>query len=89
MEIIALTACCLHNYLVDHSMSSYAPQALLDSEDDNHNLHPGEWRTEQELTALQASYQRNGSQNAKENHDILRSFFATVGAVPWQDNMTV
>ncbi|KAK2564467.1 hypothetical protein P5673_011909 [Acropora cervicornis] len=66
VEIIALTACCLHNYLVDHSMSSYAPQALLDSEDDNHNLHPGECRTERELTALQASYQRNGSHKAKE-----------------------
>lgn len=89
VEMIVLAACCLHNYLVDHSMSSYAPQALLDNEDENHNFNPGEWRTEQELTALQASYQRNGSQKAKQQQDILKSFFATIGAVPWQENMIV
>ena len=71
----------MRNYLVDHSMSSYAPQALIDSEDESPNLHPGDWRTELELTALQASYQRNGTQKAKERRDILKSFFATIGAV--------
>lgn len=84
VEIIVLAACCLHNYLVQHSVATYTSQLSSDNTGATSSLS-----NRFELTALQKGYQRNASWKAKYQRDGLKTYFVTDGAVPWQESMIV
>lgn len=89
VEIIVLAACCLHNYLVQHSMATYASQAFFDDEDVTSNLCPGEQSNCPKLNGLPSCHHRNASHNAKNQRENLKTYFVTNGTVPWQDSKIV
>ena len=83
---LILAASCLHNYMVEKNKSSYA--VVADVEDADHVVTPGQWRTDACLTSMnQFSTDRNPSNNAKMQRELLTAYFNSHGAVPWQDNM--
>jgi hypothetical protein len=83
---LILAACCLHNYMVEKSKSSYVVAA--DVEDGDHVVIPGSWRNEACLTRMnQFCKTRNPSHSAKKQREILTTYFNSHGAVPWQDSM--
>ncbi len=70
-----------------HAPDTYIPQALADTEDTEHHIIP-EWRNDTCLLSIPASRARNGSAIAKDQIDILKTYFiSTAGSVPWQEQM--
>ncbi len=84
---ITLAALALHNYMREHAPDTYIPQALADTEDTEHHIIP-EWRNDTCLLSIPASRARNGSAIAKDQRDLLKTYFiSTAGSVPWQEQM--
>ena len=83
---LILAACCLHNYMIEKNKSGYTAPA--DVEDDNHLVTPGSWRRDACMTNLNPfNTDRNPSNSAKMQREILTTYFNTCGAVSWQDNI--
>lgn len=83
---VILAACCLHNYLVEKNKHSYTSAA--DIENCDHTITAGTWRSNTCLTRLnQFSTDRNPPRNAKNQRELLTTYFNNHGSVPWQDFM--
>ena len=84
---ITLAALCLHNYLCTEAADGYIPPALVDVEDEHHNIIPGSWRNDATLQSVSADRDCNPSRNAEEQCDKLKEYFVSpVGSVSWQED---
>ena len=63
--------------------------ALFDREDENHQVIPGSWRDEVNLQDIEDVRDSNyPSKAAKQQRLYLKHYYsASVGRVPWQDNI--
>ncbi|KAJ8024979.1 Protein ANTAGONIST OF LIKE HETEROCHROMATIN PROTEIN 1 [Holothuria leucospilota] len=84
---IVSACCCLHNlmrirYPVNQNL-------VMDREDDNHQLAPGSWRNDADLTDLEPLGRGNrATAAAKRQRGYLKHYYASpAGEVPWQMNM--
>lgn len=84
VELITLSACALHNFLLESHSSKY--MGRLEREDtDQCVVVPGEWNNSS-LTRIDRStigIYRSGIE-ARKIRDTLQEYFNTVGFVPWQ-----
>ena len=64
-------------------------QALVDQEDANGKLIPGDWRRNADMhDTEQARDPTRESTKAKQERECLKLYFnSPAGSVPWQDNM--
>eukprot|EP00794_Sanderia_malayensis_P001990 gene1990-2259_t len=79
-DVICAT-CCLHNYLVEKNKGTYTSAA--DVENADHTISEGVWRKGQMLTGMQSSSNHNPPRNAKDQHEILTTYFNNGGSVAW------
>lgn len=85
---ITMACLALHNYMQAHAPDTYIPQALIDTEDAEHQIIPGGWRNDAPLPSKPVSHARNGSTPAKDQREILKAYFISpAGSVPWQEHM--
>ncbi|XP_054588663.2 uncharacterized protein [Nothobranchius furzeri] len=78
----------LHNFLRQQRSDAYTPPGYVDSEDANHQLVSGTWRSEGALQSVSASRARNSSVDAKKQRDVLAQYFVSpAGRISWQENM--
>ena len=87
LTYLIFAACCLHNYLAEKNKSTYASTA--DVENADHTIRNGTWRNDARLSGLQSSLNHNPPTNAKEQREMLTTYFNNNGSVPWQDSMIV
>lgn len=82
---IVLACCLLHNLLRD--ANAPIPKGLIDDEDANHDLIPGTFRRECDLTPGTSTCAKNtGKKSEKDQRDYLRDYYSSkYGAVPWQN----
>ncbi len=77
---------CLHNIM----RARYPGQqnALLDVEDEDHNIIPGAWRQEGMLEELQRIGGNRMTREAKRQREYLKHYYVSpAGRVPWQERM--
>ncbi|XDV13001.1 hypothetical protein PO909_001525 [Leuciscus waleckii] len=89
VQKVALACVCLHNYLCGIRSDTYAPPALIDSEDGDHRFVEGTWRQDGlgAMLPLQPGKPCNSSMAAKQIREKLKSYFvSSAGKVSWQDN---
>ena len=85
-ELIVTACCCLHNLMRVRYPS--IQNAVLDRENDNHQLVPGEWRNDADLTDLEPLTGNQATVRAKGQRGYLKHYYASpAGSVPWQLNM--
>ena len=79
-------AVCLHNLM---RMRKPQRHVNMDREDENHNVIPGAWRLEANLTALDARRQGHRElEEGKAQRAMLTGYFnCPAGSVPWQEDM--
>ena len=84
VKLIVETCCLLHNIMRDRY--PVMQNALMDVEDDDHNIIPGRWRRDRRILAdLQRIKGPNTTRAAKKQRIILKHYFSSpVGSVPWQ-----
>ncbi|CAB4013843.1 Hypothetical predicted protein [Paramuricea clavata] len=83
---LILASCCLHNFMVDNNKHAYTSAGDVESGD--HTFLSGAWRADPPLNRLQScTTDRNPTRSAKQQHQLLTSYFSGAGAVTWQDNM--
>ena len=82
---IVLACCILHNLLRD--AKAPVQVGLIDEEDAEHNLVPGQFRRDCDLTSGDNTPARNsGTKDAKAQRDYLKDYYnSDLGAVSWQD----
>lgn len=86
---VTLACCYLHNFLRKKS-KRYMPAGIVDWEDSNQNLQPGEWRENRNgLAGLQMSRSRNSADVARGVRDSFRQYFCAEGRISWQDEHIV
>jgi hypothetical protein len=84
-QIIVLTFCCLHNYLLRNQAQTYISRGSVDTEDfGSGNIIDGTWRTSGHSTSLQTSHSRKSPASAKAVRDSYCDFFNNEGHVSWQ-----
>ena len=88
VQLIVKTCIVLHNLLRMRYPGLH--QALIDQEDANGNLIPGEWRRNVNLQDMeQTRVPTRESTKAKQDREYLKPYFnSPAGSVPRQDNMT-
>ena len=84
---MVMAMCCLHNLMRDRYPA--LQNAALDHERaDDHEVVPGAWRQDQQLSPLRVQGGNNALRAGKEMRDYLCQYYNNpVGAVPWQDRM--
>ena len=84
VKLIAETCCLLHNLMRERYPRMQ--NALLDYEDEDHNIIPGRWRRERrKLTELERITGPNTTRRAKRQRLLLKHYLnSSVGRVPWQ-----
>lgn len=83
---VVLACCILHNFLRDANAA--VPRGLVDEEDAGHNLVPGNFRANCDLTPGSSSSGGNTSaKEAKVLRNYLKTYYSEVGAVDWQDRV--
>ncbi len=85
---IVLACVCLHNLM----RSRYpGPQnAVVDREDNHHNIIPGAWRETVDIPEVGNAGRRGNfaTRDARDQRDYLKAYYnAPIGAVEWQDRM--
>ncbi len=90
MVDIVLSSCVLHNILRKECPSIH--NNLVDVEDAEHNIIPGQWRQGQQLEddmfRPQARENPNVTKEAQAQRDYLKAYFMSgIGKVSWQDKM--
>lgn len=86
--MVTLSAVTLHNVLRTRNPTRYIPAASIDQENSDGTIRRGNWRdTPDNIAHLSTCPQRNATLAAKQNRIDLTEYFATVGAVPWQDRV--
>ena len=86
-ELIVRACICLHNLM--RMRYPGHQRNIIDVEDENHNLIPGQWREERPLMEDPSGRPpRSDSARAKKNRTYLANYFcSTAGSVPWQNRM--
>jgi hypothetical protein len=87
VESIILACVCLHNIM--RMRYPCDQNALLDREDENHQVIPGSWRDEVNLQDIEDVRDSNYPSKAEKQQRLyLKHYYsASVGRVPWQDNI--
>ena len=87
VQLIVKTCMVLHNMMRTRYPDHH--QALVDHEDGNGNLIPGNWRRNVNMHDMQqARGPTRESTKAKQEREYLKLYFnSPAGSVPWQDNM--
>ena len=87
VRLITETCICLHNLMRIRYPRSQ--NAALDTEDVNHQMIPGTWRSDTRLHEVASIRGPNcDSTAAKKQREYLRLYFnSPAGSVPWQDQM--
>ena len=84
VQLIVNTCMVLHNMMRTRYPGHH--QTLVDQEDANGNLIPGDWRRNANME--QARDPTRESTKAKQEREYLKLYFnSSAGSVPWQDNM--
>lgn len=87
---VVLAICSIHNFLRKNS-DDYVSLWSVDRENiETGTVANGDWRRESsEITGLDVNSTpvRNASNLAKKSRDEYKSYFNTIGRVPWQENM--
>jgi hypothetical protein len=94
VEKVILASCALHNYLRNRcsSRQTYTPPGFVDTENETtHNVTPGDWRAECDLSNFLPFVQQGSNTYSKTSKDIRDEFCAyfnsASGAVSWQNAM--
>ena len=83
-ELVVLACCALHNLIVSEHPDQI--RSMVDREDPNtHVVYSGEWRQGPVMTDLQILRGNNATTKGKAYRNILKAYFNTIGAVPWQE----
>ena len=83
-ELVVLACCALHNLLISDHPDQV--RRSVDREDPTtHVVTNGEWRQCPILTELEALKGNNASNKGKAYRNILKAYFNSIGAVPWQE----
>lgn len=83
VELITLSACALHNFLLENSANKYMGQ--LEKEDtDNCVVTPGEWNNGLMRIDRSTIGIHRARGEAHQIRDTLKEYFSTTGFVPWQ-----
>ncbi len=87
VESIILACVCLHN--ITRMIYPGDQNALLDREDENHQVIPGSWPDEVNLQDIEDVRDSNYPSKAEKQQRLyLKHYYsASVGRVPWQDNI--
>ncbi|XP_041366787.1 uncharacterized protein LOC121381526 [Gigantopelta aegis] len=87
VQLIVKTCMVLHNIMRTRYPGHH--QALVDQEDANGNLIPGNWRRNANMHDMeQARGPTRESTKAKQKREYLKLYFnSPAGSVPWQDSM--
>ena len=89
VEKVVLACVALHNFIKLNDMSlhqSYQNDKYVDWEDNTGTVHPRQWREEVEPIASRRVGSNNASRRAFSLSDILKDYFMSDGAVPFQFN---
>lgn len=87
-KYVRLAAVTLHNIVRTRSPYRYIPAPSVDQDNSDGTIRPGNWRDiPDNFLHLSACPQRNASAAAKQHRRELTEYFATIGAVPWQDRV--
>lgn len=82
---LILASCCLHNFMVENNKQTYTSAG--DAESGDHTFTSGLWRADPPLHSLPPCTDRNPTRSAKQQRQLLTSYFSGAGAVAWQDHM--
>lgn len=83
VELIILTLCILHNFLIDEADSTYLTTA--DVEDTNQcTIGNGSWRDNKPLPSLPQQGGNRTGLHAREVREMFSRYFNSIGYVPWQ-----
>lgn len=84
---MVMASCCLHNLM--RTRYPGLQNALLDQEDDNHQVIPGAWRQGRQMHDMENADGGNRlTRAAKSQRFYLMDYYnAPVGAVAWQNDM--
>ncbi len=83
-ESIVSTCCCLHNLCCNR----YPGNPPFDRDNGNHQVIPGEWRDNADLTELQRLRGNVGTRVARRQRLYLKKCYSSEeGSVPWQNDM--
>ena len=94
-EAITKAAVCLHNFLRLTQCAGYCPTGFVDSEMDNGEIKPGEWRSQVgrdsnggAVLNINPLRGRRNVQSAIEVREALMNYFlSNNGSLPWQWTM--
>lgn len=88
IEQVFIATCVLHNFLMEHATSSYAPQKCFYREniDNGTVISTGYNTASSSMENLDCRIQRNINQDAKRVRQELVNYFVSDGKLPWQDN---
>lgn len=67
--VVTLAALCRHNFMCQKQPEAYLPPGFTDWEDENHQLHEGEWRVQRTLHSVNMGGGRNPTVAAKQQRD--------------------
>ncbi len=87
VKFIVLACVCLHNLM--RMRYPGLQNALLDQEDDQHHVIPGEWRNGANMQDVDNLVRGNQTAiMAKKQKEYLKLYFNSLaGSVPWQERM--
>ncbi len=85
-EKVVIAACTLHNMMRQENPTAFN----VDTEDANHQVVPGAWRTGKVLKELQIERGNRCTKAASIQREVLMEYFSSeAGSVPWQDTMVI
>jgi hypothetical protein len=86
VEEIVLACCTLHNVM--RTRYPHAQNAVLDQEDDNHEVVPGAWRAAANMHDMENIRGGNATSEAKRQRLYLKHYYNSgAGSVAWQEQM--
>nr|CAI5839359.1 unnamed protein product [Callosobruchus analis] len=87
IEKIVMATCVLHNFLIEHTPSSYAPRDCFNQENTENGtiITSGYDTTDSNMENLRRRHQGNIMSDAKNVRIEFSNYFVNEGKVPWQD----
>nr|CAI5854424.1 unnamed protein product [Callosobruchus analis] len=87
IEKIVMATCVLHNFLIEHTPSSYAPRDCFNQENTENGtiITSGYDTTDSNMENLKRRHQGNIMSDAKNVRIEFSNYFVNEGKVPWQD----
>jgi len=86
-QLMIMTVCCLHNFLLRQYSKEYVTENLIDQEGEGGVVIPGKWRSDYASGTYDRPTFSNGfrpSPNAKKIQNDFKVYFNSVGAVDFQ-----